>query len=657
MPDEDHKDEGDPLDGLMIETVVPPDPPDAEVPPEPAGLPSFEEVAPAGGRVVASEDEAVPPGEGNISESDAGQRIALARDFFTRLVKGIKTIGLYRHAKGKYGEYLKDAYETLSALLDKYEVMPLRVQQNAFRYISENVYEEEPGDQNIAFKFYRDGIRLITFRQGLTAEELLDFVMICLTSFTQDAFVHEDMGSLMWKQDFAHIEHVVMESFVLGSTGLADDEAKIEVDKIVDHLYHGLTSRTSDGHKYAKLSLDDLDIEIDNVEQIGGLVVKASPATAQDQMNVQFQLEQHDSRRMMPRLAEILFEVLEEELDMELAQSIEQAFYSLLDSFILQEDLDGIEALLTRLEEAQWGQLPPGSKALVAHVFRAMLGMMGDQERLFQVAEMLEVTSKPEKFKSAERYLYRLDEFAAGALLGVLESVTKLEVRRMLCDKLASFGQANLDDYVHRLGNPKANVVRDMLYIIDKLKPGNKSRILARLLKHPNLALRLEALKSIGDGSEMEASAYIMTAMKDSDAQVRATAAMLLPNFDQGVAKRTLLAAVKDPGFADKSDREQVAVYAGLAATDAPDALHFFRDELQHTGLIGRKHRLEQKRNMIRGMAETGTISAYRLLNEFRTVVREEELVPVVERACARLRQRLLGESASEADAGGGNTP
>jgi hypothetical protein len=152
-----------------------------------------------------------------LSGEQVRERVAGVVDFFQLLRKAFKQIGLYRHNVTGYGKYLAGAYEALHRLLESYEGIAMHVEQRGFKYLGQPVYSEEATDLNLAFMFYRDGVRLLVFRQGLTALELLDFALICLTNFKDLEFAQEDMGSLMWKSNFSHIEHVVLECFALGS--------------------------------------------------------------------------------------------------------------------------------------------------------------------------------------------------------------------------------------------------------------------------------------------------------------------------------------------------------------------------------------------------------------------------------------------------------
>jgi hypothetical protein len=541
-----------------------------------------------------------------------------------------------------YRGYLTGAYQKLQDLLEQFEAVNLMVEQSCFTYLNQPVYEEASNELNLAFRFYRDGVRLLTFRRGLTEQELLDFVLICLTNFKDPEFAGEDMGSLLWKHDFAHIEHVIMESFALGSE--SPEQTKIEVDQIVDYLYQSLSTSSRDSLAFARLSLDDLDIEIDDVEQVAGLNISGAPAGPEEQMHYQHAVEQDRSRDNLRRLTGVLFSLFSEELDAQLSEVLVAAFEQLLDGFLLQENLAAVDWLLDQLGRQQQQALPPGSLALAGHLAGHLRGRMCEAERIERLGEMLESSTRPEVLQAVGRYLARIDERALTPLLAVLERVTHPEARALLRKRLVAFGPDHLDHYVNRLASQKANYVRDMLAIINELGPPDKTKILAGLLRHPNLALRVEALRAIGDGNDLSASATVMQALRDPDAQVRTTAAQLLPNFDPGVAFRALTAIAGEADFGDKPDREQAAVFGALAALNDERSLQFLHQQLHAGGLLQRKQQAKRKRNLVAGLAASGSIGAYRMLAaDLQAGVRDQELAAQMQRACARLKSRLLG--------------
>jgi hypothetical protein len=578
----------------------------------------------------------------DLSETEAGQRIATARNFFEHLERSIKTIGIYRHNTSHYGEYLDKTWRALEAILEQEGTFALKVDQLAFKYMDVPIYEGEANDQNIAYRFYRDGMRILIFRQGLTAEELLNWVLICMTNFRASEYLHEDMVSLMWKQEFSNIEYVVVESISVGGEG--EDEAKIEVDKIVNYLYKRMTSKSKDRFHFARVSLEDLEIELDDVEQAKGVLIKGTTATDEDKARVQQQLEEEDQDRMLPKLVVILFKVLEEELDQDLGQSIEEVFIQLLDSMLLHEDFRSINQILRKFKGIQRKNLPSGNQARITKIEENFTTRMGDGERIGRIGEILDTAAEIKDPQEVYRYLTRLDTQSILPMLETLERMEKQDPRRLFCDALAVLGKEHLDVFARRLGSTKANVVRDMLYIIDKLNPPNKLQLMAQLLKHPNLAIRLEALNTIGAGSDEKCRIYVLNALEDPDTQMRMTAARLLPNFDMKAAVKTLFGIVNDSDFHKKPDKEQAAIFSALAMTNTPEASEFFRQQLRSTSLISKKKLAEYKRNIINGLGMSGSIAAYKLLKaEIEVGIKEEEVAALAERICNRMREKLLG--------------
>jgi hypothetical protein len=554
----------------------------------------------------------------------------------------MKTIGIYRHNTSHYGEYLDKTWRALEIILEQEGTLALKVDQLAFKYLDVPIYEGQADDQNIAYRFYRDGVRILIFRQGLTAEELLNWVLICMTNFRAAEHIHEDIVSLMWKQEFSNIEYVVVESVSVGGEG--EDEAKIDVDKIVNYLYKRMTSKSKDRFHFARVSLEDLEIELDDVEQAKGVLIKGTTATDADKTKVQAEIEEEDENRMLPKLVVILFKVLEEELDQDLGQSIEEVFIQLLDSMLMHEDFRGINQILRKFKGIHRKNLPAGNQARIEKIEENFTARMGEAERIGRIGEILETTGEIKKPQEVYRYLTRLGDAAILPLLDTLERMEKQDPRRLFCDALAVLGKDHLDVFSRRLQSTKSNVVRDMLYIIDKLNPPDKLKLMAQLLKHPNLAIRIEALNTIGAGNDKSCRIYVLNALNDPDTQMRMTAARLLPNFNIKAAVKTLFRIVNDSDFHRKPAKEQSAIFSALAMTDLPEAMEFFRRQLRSTSLLSKKKLAEYKRNIVNGLGLSGSITAYKLLKtELEAGIKEEDVAAQAKRICGRLREKLLG--------------
>ncbi|RME25881.1 MAG: hypothetical protein D6806_07135, partial [Deltaproteobacteria bacterium] len=561
----------------------------------------------------------------NLDDEQIARRIADAKQLFDHFNRALKNISIYRHNVARFKEYLAATYQHLKRILKNYGTIAFRVEQLGFKYFGQMVYEQDATEQNIAHKFYRSGVRILIFREGLDEDELLKFTEICLTNFHKAEYMFEDMVSLMWKAEFRNIEYVVVESFAVGTE--SQEEAKAEIDKIVNYLYRQLTSDDADGFKYARLSLEDLEIEMEGVEQAKGVVVKGEPATPSEKAAILQQLDEDDTTRALPKLVDILLNLFDEEIDPELSEALEDVFVQLLDSFLMHENFKGLNQMLRRLRNLARKNLPPNNLALVERLEQTMKIRMGEAERLNRVAEILDTAAEIKEPQEVFRYLSALDEQAIVPLLEALERMEKLEARRLICDALAQLGKDQLDVFVRRLQSDKANLVRDMVYVIDKIDPPDKLDHLSRLLKHPNLAIRLETLNTLGSSGDESCGKYVSHALQDGNAQMRMAAARLLLNFDVNKAARTLLKIVEDPSFEKRHPQEQTAFYTALAMTNTPDAMEFFKQQLRASSLIGKKKLAEHKQQLVDALARSGSIAAFKLLKgELEAGVKDQQL-------------------------------
>ena len=560
------------------------------------------------------------------------------QDYFTQLTKSLKKIGLYRHQAGQYAQFLSPAFGILQKVLDQQETVGLKVEQNTFKYRGTAVFDEPPSEQNPAFRLFREGVRLLIFRNGLSVEELLDFVLICLSHQQARGRIQEDIVSQLWEKGFSHIEYVVVESYVLGEGDESEEEVEIELDQIINHIYQSLTGKSSDRIQAARVSLDDLEIELDQVQQARGLVVKNPDIPPQYRYKIQQELEAEEQSYMLPKLLSVILEATADSLDPVTELALSDALIQLLDIFLLKEDFNNISRMIDSLEKRKdvlegWHR-----------VFERVREKMSDSERISRVGEAIDTMPDKQEIHRSLDYLQYLDENSFMPLLQTLENLNHPQARRVFCDVLAVVGAGQLDTLITKLSSPKANMVRDVVYVVDKINPEDKIAMFARLLAHPNRSIRLEALGAIGASESESGAAYVRKALNDPDAQVRIKAIQLLPSVDPKAAKNLLLKAVQHQDFDKKPTEEQVRIFTSLAMTDDPQALEFFRQQLQASSLLGRKKLAEYKKNLINGLAFSASINAYKLLKaELERGLKDPEVTATAQRACERLKERLLG--------------
>ena len=569
------------------------------------------------------------------------QAVHSLRAFFGLMHKAHKRISLYRHRYGKFHEYVREPYGLLSSLLDTIGVISLNIEQSSFRYQKITVYSDLDAGDSLAFRLYRDGVRLLVFKPGLGLDELTRFAVSCLEN-QQTSQVDEDLASLLWKQQFDFIEHVVMETFSLGTE--STEQTQLEVDQIVNCLYQGLATNSKDTLSFARLSLDDLDIELEGVSVVAGLQVADNIIAHEEKQKFVNQVERDSTQGNLARLGNVLMKMFDLDLDDKTINILDQAFHQLVDGLILQEDFGLLFSLVDGLENLSQASL--ANQVIAKDIASRLLSKLSSQECINQVGQILETNKKPEVMHQIAQYFSRLDEKAVVPLLNILEKLTRIEARLLVRDFLIAFGPTHIQAYASHLQSPKANFIRDLLAVIQGLELPSHVKYIAPLIHHPSVAIRAEALSVIGDGSDRSGVTYILKALSDHEPQVRIVAACLLPNFDRLVANKALIALCQEPDFDHRSTEEQVAVYTSLAMLAIPETFAFFRKRLYEGGLVQRKHILVRKRNMVVGLAMSGSIATYRFVKEeLESQAMDKEIASLFRWAFQYLSEQLLGEA------------
>src|SRR5688572_21623601 len=183
-----------------------------------------------------------------------------AAEAFRLLLKGIKNIGIYRHVENRFPEFLQPAFKALTAFLKENEILPLKLQPYTLEYKKQVIYEDQD-KENLTYKFYRDGMRFLLFRRGIAIDELLRFVMIAISTLNDRQLFNEDTITRLWKENFQNIEWVVVENF--GFSDMSEEEVEVEVEKIVAYLKHQLAANSDDITRFARFSVEDLELQLD----------------------------------------------------------------------------------------------------------------------------------------------------------------------------------------------------------------------------------------------------------------------------------------------------------------------------------------------------------------------------------------------------------
>lgn len=566
-------------------------------------------------------------------------KLKTAEEAFSFLGKAIKNIGIYKHNTARYAEFVERPYAAICAYTEAWGPLTVKVEADQFYYNKTPIFSESYGNDSIAYRFFQDGIRHLIFRPDLTLDELQRFVLICMADLRSSENLGKDMMALMWEAEFESIEYIAVEGFSMDD--MSDEDVEVEVDKIVGYLYSRLKSTSDDFLRFARLSAEDLEMKLEEVDQIRGAVITGEPCTPEQAAELQEELQSDEKERMLPKLVNIVFQVVEEAGDDLGDQAIRDVFGQLLDAMLLQEDFAAINHILTKFKALE---RDPQKGERFIEIRETFVQRMGEAERLEKIGEILN-TSRPKNPKAILRYLFSLEPSAVVPLLGILDSVQEPDHRKIICDALITLGRDSPEPFVNRLDSEKSQLVRDMIYIIDRIDFPDKLKMFGQVLSNPNLAVRLEGLKIIARSKSEDCRQLVSDCLDDPTKEMRLQAARLLPQYDEQKAYVDLARLVRSPEFEKRDLKEKAQVYAALGSTQQKGALQLFANMLRKKSFFNRRKMTEDKLLAVSGLSNLASIPSFKLLQaEAGNKSNTEQVQMAARRGMLAVKKELFGD-------------
>lgn len=583
--------------------------------------------------------------DGQEMGADEAAAIHEVREIFEKFRKSLKTIALYRHNVERYSEYLAPFYNALDDFLSRKGTLELRLEPIAYKYKKHIVYEDTSRDANIIYPFFQAGIRLFIFKSGLSADELQRFLLLTLGDPTSRE-TREDIITRLWKAELENIEYIVVEGFK-AAPDQDGEEVEVEVEKVVAYLYRQLQSNSDDVLRFARLSMDDLNLKLDEVDQMRGVVVQGTTASPADQARVQQSIT-NEEERVLPKMVVVLFQLLELDTHEENFEDVAEAFVQLLDALLLAENFTAIQQIRERFNVAVNKQtIKPQARDLIQRCADRFHAKMAESQRLQMIAQILNSGNAKDP-DAVRHYLVTLGHNAVHPLLEMLEILELPQNRRLVCDVLAELGEDYVPLFTSRLTHPSSNLVKDMLYVLDRINPPEKFALFAHVLKHPNAVLRLETLTIIGRNQNEECWEQIRGVFLESeDPQMRSQAARLLPHHAPQKCVPVLMAAVQaGEAFDQRTEPEKKSIFMALAMVGVQETQKYLTDILmQKGGLFGKKKVDEMKLLTIAGLSAAPSLPTLQLLAEVAKDPKRhgDEVSEMARQVAIAMQSRLLG--------------
>jgi hypothetical protein len=426
----------------------------------------------------------------------------------------------------------------------------------------EVVYREEDRERSLAFKLFRDGVRRLTFAPGVTLDELRRFLQILAVRFTGVRQAEDDVVTLLRKAEFTRIGFSAVEGYA------PEDE---EPDP-------GIRRRGGEAPP-------GFDTPFPKLPPPGPIAYRPLPADALAALRAEEAPEGLAANGL--RLAAEL--VAWAERGALPAPEVGQYCAELRDFLVLDRQL----ALLATLADMA-GRMPAG--ALRDEILRGL----ADPRLLDAVLAVLPAEGGPLPPEAA-----RLVPFVPAAAVLERIAVEESPARRAVLVQLAA-ARLPADAEVVAAGLPRLplDAARSLLRVLVERAPERADETALSLTSHPDVGLRLEALRALSASAGRVPAARLLELLSAPEAPVRIAAADALTRHGDTAAARQVADALTSRKSYGKD--EAVALGRALGALHPGAALRLFDQWLTPKRKLLGALRLGEQEELLRWAAVAG---------------------------------------------------
>lgn len=132
-----------------------------------------------------------------------------ARDIFNELSRLIKSITLYGAEHQSSLNFRARFFDVMTRGLSHGDAITVEVQTYALIIADQVIYEDDKVEGNFIYRFYNDGIRSLTFKQGIRADEVDKLLNLFFLDWSSPTLFEDDAVTVLWAQQFEHITYSV----------------------------------------------------------------------------------------------------------------------------------------------------------------------------------------------------------------------------------------------------------------------------------------------------------------------------------------------------------------------------------------------------------------------------------------------------------------
>ena len=476
--------------------------------------------------------------------------------------------------------------------------MAFLVQRSELYFGGEVVYrsEQESSNESVAFKLYSDGIRELTFLEGLPAKDLSYLLDSLWDSLDSDEENDDDIVTRLWSKNLSTITLVTAEEIAKVST--VGDVFALPVAGTMaastSSLRDLLDQEQTKARKERELGSEGSSSTSQKASTGGGGRFQSGhigyDVTEEELAALAKEIETESARDNTTYLLDMLTAILASEKSPAILAKLIDLWGNVIDSLTAQ---------------GKWSLLDS-----VLGILHATAKIRPDlsESHTVQLAALLDNLARPERMRMIETYLNRtpgasmeglppvllaLTPRAVPALCALLATLEATAHQAIVMEALAILAKDQPEHVLRGLSDRRPRYVKNLLTILLKWNNPRFLESIEKLVRYPDVQVRKEVVRAIGILRPNGNGIKLVSFVNDAEESVRLAALKLLMSSQYKVPYSTWSPFVSTDSFMDRALSEKRAILLAMRATSGDEVIPHFESLLTERSWTNRKKKEE----------------------------------------------------------------
>lgn len=488
------------------------------------------------------------------------------KHLLTLLDKTFRTVRIYGANNPVARKFVQQFYQELSAQLAVQPSIAFLVQRFELYYHDELVYQNTSPTENLAFKLYADGIRELSFNQGLTQEDLAYFLET-LQGESEADDAEEDIVTRLWDKNLPTISLVTAEEIVKSGQSVEvltpQDAGTLDrpPGKLKDVRAKESAKQAQEaggkgkGKSHFQSGLPGYEVSQAELDQL-----------AQD-------MEQETSIDNIGYVMNVLVAILTSEKSEDIVGKLLEMFDEILTALLGQGDWRQLNTTLKVLRGvAERPDLPESLRGKLMDLFSGM----GNPEQIKAVENVLNASAQ-HPTEGLMAFFLQLKTSAVPSLCALLSNLEHREHRSVVCEALVETAKDVTEPLLKGLSDARWYYVRNLVYVLGRLGDPRAADHITPLAKHKDSQVRKEAVRAVGVLRPTGDGRPLLTFLNDPEGSIRMYALKLLTSGHYTLPFAQWAPIVGQKEFMDRSISEKRATFLAISQTAGDQAVQYWK--------------------------------------------------------------------------------